>query len=372
MAKMSAGFITKKNNKYYLVYKRKWFALKTEDRAEAEKRALDFVPGLIDPKIGWLEYLVELGEKAKTQLAREIAPIDVEWNNIFWRWTKENKRLTKNAGTLRAYEGAVNALAAWAKDAGVNDPTEITHGEAEKYLQGRSAEAGKRDCKLFARIFKGLGLDDEIWVNHDLAVPVAGRFRRISRNEMVRLLDAAADPVECALLRLGFSTGMRLGSCLEVEEQAFDGDFLQVIPGKTRSKKGRPLLIPMLPGTKRALEGIAPVFFGGWRADTASNRMKRIFVRAEVDGNQFGSASFHSLRATFISMMDEAGISPHITDAITGHASQGMHGRYSQPSRAALMEAVKRAVVDLLLIPPPSGGNRRVKRGVAANTKRWQ
>lgn len=347
MARLSAGCITKKGKKFYLVYKNKWVALKTEDRTEAEMRAVDFVPGLLDPKLSWLEYLVELGERARAQLIRAAAPIDIGWDNLFWTWTKENKRLTQNSGTLRAYEGAVNALAAWAKAAGVVGPGEITHGEAARYLQGRSAEAAKRDCKLFARIFAGLGLDHRIWDGHDLAVPVAGRFRRIAKDEMVRLLEAAADPVECALLRLGFSTGMRLGSCLEVDERAFDGDFLRVIPGKTRSKKGRPLLIPMLPGTKRALEGIAPGFFGGWRADTASNKMKGVFVRAEVEGNQFGSASFHSLRATFISMMDEAGVSPHITDAITGHASQGMHGRYSQPSREALLEAVSRAVVDL-------------------------
>lgn len=49
-------------------------------------------------------------------------------------------------------------------------------------------------------------------------------------------------------------------------------------------------------------------------------------------------------RATFISAMDDAGVSAHLTDSITGHAAQGMHGRYSQPSRVALMEAVTRAV----------------------------
>ncbi|MDD2598384.1 MAG: tyrosine-type recombinase/integrase [Kiritimatiellae bacterium] len=347
MARLNAGCITKKGKKYYLVYKNKWLALKTEDKAEAERRAVDFVPGLVNPKTGWLEFLVELGEKAKAQLIREAAPIDVEWDNLFWRWSKENKRLTQNAGTLRAYEGAVNALGGWAKLNGVEGPGVITHGEAAKYLEGRSAEAGKRDCRLFARIFKGLGLDAGIWEGHDLAVAVAGRFRRISKDEMRRLLEAAADPVECALLRLGFSTGLRLGSCLEIDERAFDGDFLRVIPGKTRAKKGRPLLIPMLPRTRLALEGVAPGFFRRLRADTASNRMKAIFVRAGVGANQFGSASFHSLRATFISMMDEAGVSPHITDAITGHASQGMHGRYSQPSRSALMEAVKKAVIDL-------------------------
>ena len=58
-------------------------------------------------------------------------------------------------------------------------------------------------------------------------------------------------------------------------------------------------------------------------------------------------ASFHSLRATFISMMDEAGIPPHITDAITGHSGGGMHSRYTQPTLAALMDAVTRAIPPL-------------------------
>ena len=50
-----------------------------------------------------------------------------------------------------------------------------------------------------------------------------------------------------------------------------------------------------------------------------------------------GRASFHSLRATFISLMemDEAGVPPHITDAITGHAGGDMHARYTQPTPAA-------------------------------------
>ena len=42
--------------------------------------------------------------------------------------------------------------------------------------------------------------------------------------------------------------------------------------------------------------------------------------------------------------MDEAGVPPHVTDAITGHAGGGMHARYTQPSDAALAEAVTRAI----------------------------
>ena len=63
-------------------------------------------------------------------------------------------------------------------------------------------------------------------------------------------------------------------------------------------------------------------------------------------------ASFHSLRATFISLMDEAGIPPHVTDAITGHAGGGMHARYTQPSAETLQRAVLRAIPPLVVRNP--------------------
>lgn len=63
-------------------------------------------------------------------------------------------------------------------------------------------------------------------------------------------------------------------------------------------------------------------------------------------------ASFHSLRATFISLMDEAGIPPHVTDAITGHAGGGMHARYTQPSAETLRRAVLRAIPPLVVRNP--------------------
>jgi len=66
----------------------------------------------------------------------------------------------------------------------------------------------------------------------------------------------------------------------------------------------------------------------------------------EVSERKLGEAraSFHSLRATFISMMDEAGIPPHLTDAITGHGGGGMHARYTQPSLDALRAAMTKAL----------------------------
>jgi integrase len=82
---------------------------------------------------------------------------------------------------------------------------------------------------------------------------------------------------------------------------------------------------------------------------TTSHRLRELWHKAGVVSDRRGKASFHSLRATFISMMDEAGVPPHVTDSITGHAKQGMHGRYSQPGLDAKRDAIERALPRLLV-----------------------
>ena len=127
---------------------------------------------------------------------------------------------------------------------------------------------------------------------------------------------------------------------------------LRVIPEKTEGVKGNPLLIPLQPEAKAIVERLVAGSKEGYLFPRLYNAslakcLRNAFERAGVTSNEFGNASFHSLRATFISMMDEAGTSPHVTDAITGHAKQGMHGRYSQPSKGALMDAVTKAIQPL-------------------------
>lgn len=346
MSKLRAGSIVKKGNYFYLVYKKKWLTLKTRSKDEAEKRAMELLPGLADPDIEWLDYLVTLGDAARIKLTKKSMPTDITWDNLYYAWSDKNKRLTQNPDTLRSYVGQLNALGRWAEDVAVSDPAAMTHALAAGYLATRPAVAQKRDSVLFARIYKVIGLSEAVWNGHDLDQAHPVRYRRISTEEMAGLLTAAGGKVDKALLRLSFTTGLRLSDCLRIDADSFDGDFAVVVPGKNKKSKPRPLTIPLLQGTRAALEGIAPQFFEGLRSDTTSNRMVAVFRAAGVDSNDFGNASFHSLRATFISMMDEAGISAHVTDAITGHASQGMHGRYSQPSKAALTAAVVKAIPD--------------------------
>lgn len=133
-----------------------------------------------------------------------------------------------------------------------------------------------------------------------------------------------------------------------------DGDLLRVIPAKTEGRKRVELVIPLQPEPLAVVERLVHVADDGYLFprlyDASLTKCLRIaFGRAGVKSNTLGHASFHSLRATFISAMDDAGVPQAVTDAITGHAPVDMHGRYSQPGRDVLMKAVKRAVKPLCL-----------------------
>lgn len=93
-----------------------------------------------------------------------------------------------------------------------------------------------------------------------------------------------------------------------------------------------------------AADDDSPFLFSARARHCPTKAICRAFRACGLHKRGSGRASFHSLRATFISLMDEAGVPPHVTDAITGHAGGGMHARYTQPSDAALAEAVTRAI----------------------------
>ena len=123
-------------------------------------------------------------------------------------------------------------------------------------------------------------------------------------------------------------------------------------PAKTAKRKPAPIVIPVMAELAEAMER-APregplmpricVQQSG-RGDELSKRMARMIREAGEGDTQAGKASFHSLRATFISMMDEAGAPQAVTDSITGHAPQTMHARYSHPDTEAARNWMEKAL----------------------------
>ena len=365
--KLHLGSIQKHGKNLYLVTriagKNKWVALKTDDIQTAKIRARKLLPPE-DGERPWLEHLSRLGELANRELRRRSALATLTWRNL-WDEFMSRAGGTMSATSEESYERWMRILAEAADELGLT-PDDIVSKEACAKVTAKLMSAyisARRMLVFYRRVWNTLGLDRRLWESPDGAsalkpVREHEHYRRLSLEEIrkVRAYLQLRNPELADMVVLGYSTGLRLSdvATLELSEIEAEGRFLSVVPNKTRLTKPLPLKIPL---TDQALNLILrrltsspdgePYLFSKDARHRPSRKIAAAFRSCGVSAHGNGRASFHSLRATFISMMDEAGIPPHITDSITGHAGGGMHARYTQPSPQALLTAVEKAIPPL-------------------------
>ena len=385
--------------------KQKWIALKTGDLRLARRRAAQVAPPDAADETAWLAQLVRLGDAARRRLAQERARVSVPWRRL---WTAFCARSPAPipAASAPAYRRWLDILADAAPPR--NAPDALTADDARGVVTALAARyvSAPRLVVFYRRVWRVLGWDAAVWPSghafarvatadgaagaNGAAAAASEFYRRLETDEVrrvVRYLDATTavalkrdppvaaagrgvfdapssavalkrdPPVAAAfadMVRIGFCTGLRLSDVAELsrDEVVADGAFLALQPNKTRHSKRQLLRIPLVGEAREcvrrrvaAAEAAGETFLfpaAARRRPTAG--IARAFRACGVLKRGNGRASFHSLRATFISLMDEAGVPPHVTDAITGHAGGGMHARYTQPSDAALAAAVARAI----------------------------
>ena len=334
------GSLQKRGRRYYLVLsaqgKQKWIALKTGDLRLARRRAAQVAPPdalTADDARGVVSALA----------ARYVsAPRLVVFYRRVWRvlgWDAAVWPSGRAFARAAAADGAAVPASEFYR--------RLETDEVRRVVRYLADGGGMGSCRPTDAT--SVGRDDPI------APSAAGRG----------VLDAPASavalkrdpPVAAAfadMVRIGFCTGLRLSDVAELsrDEVVADGAFLSLQPNKTRHSKRQLLRIPLVGEAREcvrrrvaAAEAAGEAFLfpaAARRRPTAG--IARAFRACGVLKRGNGRASFHSLRATFISLMDEAGVPPHVTDAITGHAGGGMHARYTQPSDAALAAAVARAI----------------------------
>lgn len=373
-----AGSIQRKGRRYYLVLtacgRQKWLALRTSNLAQARMRAAELAPRDPANDVDWLRQLVRLGDFARTELVKRQTAADLSWDNLWPRFLAAARPTIPNPSrpTYRRW------LQLLKKTARTEKPVVLSASDAVRIVTSLRAThlSADRMVIFFRRVWRTLLLDNAVW---HVAPPETAPskqhefYRRLSLDEVRQVVaylsggGKPASPMRQALadiVTIGFYTGLRLSDVAELEraEVSPDGRYLHIQPNKVRRSKPRILVIPLIYGARTCIlrRLSSTLYIRNSKSDNARRflfpeiagvRPSRIICAAfracgiRQRGN--GRASFHSLRATFISMMDEAGIPPYITDAITGHAGGGMHARYTQPAPAALLRAVLRAIPPL-------------------------
>ena len=368
--KLHIGSIQRRGRLLYLVTKvngkQKWVSLKTGERETALHRARQLLPPE-DGESAWLSHLSRLGAAAELELKRRSARALLTWQNLWAEF------MTRAAGSMSltsetSYERWMRILAETADSLGFS-PDDILKKESCAKITARLMGAyisARRMLVFYRRVWRTLGLDCNLWESPAgfAGAPrtTQGRerehFRRLTLDEIRKVRDRLAqiDPELADMVLLGYSTGLRLSDVASLKTGDIDakGNFLRVVPNKTRNKKPVPLRIPLTDQARALIlrHSVPPPdedghLFSTRARNRPSRRITAAFRGCGIFARENCRASFHSLRATFISMMDDAGIPPHVTDAITGHSGGGMHSRYTQPSPQAMIDAVARAIPPL-------------------------
>ena len=256
----------------------------------------------------------------------------------------------------------------------VHELDEVTRPMVEEYLaffQGGHAPVtcNLRICHLremFRSLLHAAGATSRVnpWEGVRLRARDGYTRRELSLDEVRRLLAAseACGREWRMLFALAIYTGMRLGDCCCLRWDAVNlaSSVMRIVPRKTRRYlAGRPLTIPLHPELAVMLNETPPESRSGFVLDTiahdftcrrwaVSRKLERIFARAAIEtsvllegrSRRTPSATFHSLRHTFVSIAVNAGVPLATVQSIVGHSSTAMTRHYYHPSEVALRQAV--------------------------------
>lgn len=257
---------------------------------------------------------------------------------------------------------------------------------AEEYLasfqNGRSpVTCNLRICTL-REIFRFMlkGSDEEVsnpWNGIRLCARDGYTRRELSLDEVRRLIVASASYGSewRMLFSIAIYTGMRLGDCCCLRWDAINlgASLIRIVPQKTRHYlAGRFITIPLHPELAALLSEMSTEERSGFvmrsiandfiaRRWNVSRQLNRIFSKAEIatsvklEGRRrrTPSATFHSLRHTFVSIAVNAGISLATVQSIVGHTSTAMTRHYYHPSELALRQAVNAIPPIMSDLKPP-------------------
>ena len=206
--------------------------------------------------------------------------------------------------------------------------------------------------------------------------------RELSLDEVRRLLAASESYGRewRMLFSIAIYTGMRLGDCCCLLWDAVNlaSSIIQIVPRKTRRYLcGRPVTIPLHVELTCMLKETPPEERSGFVLGTiaqdftqrrwiVSRQLERIFAKADIktsvllEGRErrTPSATFHSLRHTFVSIAVNAGVPLATVQSIVGHTSTAMTRHYYHPNEIALRQAVDS-------IPPIMTGAKRSRIAAA-------
>ena len=293
-------------------------------------------------------------DDADIQLRTAAIPV----RKLYELYESSAGRRPVKARTLDDYRLSMACLADWIerRHPEIMSARDISQSIADEYVADRAKTvSGNRINKhlnLFAAVWRTLsrryGLEYNPWSADHIArrAHTAETRRALTDAEVRALLDGSGGEYHL-MVRIGISTGLRLGDILNLRwPDHIDLDRREIAIRRTQ-KTGAAVVLPMVPELHRELlEAFSARTDDIWVLPNQHARLARrnnpaeicrslarLFKRCGIV-NEKGrpKATFHSLRHTFVSRLMRRGISPALVQAAVGHSTMLMTEHYTHIS----------------------------------------
>jgi len=291
-------------------------------------------------------------EDAET--ARRVVGVPVA--QLFELYRDAPNRADVKEATLEGYRHQFNTLAAWLQERfpEITSARDISQTVADEYIADRmktvSANRVNKDLNLFSLVWRTLakkyGLEYDPWsVDHIARKRHQPHERRALTDEEVRALLENSEGEMRLMFLIAICTGLRMGDILNLRwDQHIDLEAQKIALRRTR-KTGAPIVLPIVAELSSALQAqkkanpdepwVLPWEHGRPLRDICRS-VARVFKRAGIemhpDTSRSPTASFHSLRHTFVTRLMRRGISPALIQAAVGHSTMLMTEHYTHIS----------------------------------------
>lgn len=174
----------------------------------------------------------------------------------------------------------------------------------------------------------------------------------LSREEVIRLIEAADSPKYKAALSVAYGAGLRRNEVVHLKVSDIDSDRMIIRVEQGKGAKDRnamlsPTLLHMLRSWYRYAKANNGILPGGWLfpglnpiLPMTARQLNRVFHMARDAAGIKKSVTLHSLRHAFATHLLESGVDIRVIQVLLGHEKLTTTARYSQVASSTLREVV--------------------------------
>ncbi len=298
-------------------------------------------------------------ETAEIMTAKSIPSIKLPLSLVWDKYSNDTTQAKRTARTQASKRQAWERLAEWLKiqHPEIDSINDVSREIAKEYLEslkGKASATFNNNKNSLSSVWQVLsvtaGLKENIWRLFAGAENDSVRYRDFSMEE-VKSIIAIADDFWRVAVAIGFYTGLRFKDVVFLRKTQIHGDYIVLTPMKTR-RTHKNVNIYVHPALKKILDYQVSIaqddyLFPDAVARYATHAFQIEFGvlldmvdkdkgKKKIEKDERGGVGFHSLRHTFVTMAEEAGISRQVIQGIVGHGSPVMTGNYSHDKKSIM------------------------------------